>query len=1038
MRAEDATDATSAALAIRRPVNVLAPSISGEPRMSRTLTCARGDWDDTAGDRYAVTYQWLRANVVIPGATTPTLTLGRDDVARAMSCRVRAEDATDATSATVTTLAPQALLRPMLSGQPHLRGELSCTRGTWDDTPEQRYAVSYQWYRSGAPINGATNPAYVVGTADLGRSLSCSATAEVLSESFATAVTVATPSETVLPRIEGIAHPRRDLTCGRGEWNDSPGKRYITSYKWRRNGVAIPDADGPDHIVTAADVGTSLTCAVTAEGTRTAVSPAVVPTWEALRLSMLPDSDAGAPGAFNAYTARLRNENPVAVTITQFDLTLPGGFSFRPSTTSGALTIDPTQTGTGSLLLRWTQDFVVPAQGEAVLRIGVTSANVLGDHLATARAYPTSSAFTIPIADRIARITIEGAEPAAGACTIVGTDGPDVLAGTAGSDVICGFGGDDVLRGLGGDDELWGGAGDDRLDGGEGADAVRGGEGADVLDGGLGADILRGGGDLDTMLYTTRSAPVSVTVGVTNGDDGEDEEGDTVGSDIEIVRGGQGNDTLVGGLGPEELYGRGGDDTLDGGPGAADLLDGGDGADSLDRPGRGHRSIGLRRRRGPLRRRHPRPRDRLRDALRERAPALMRTLLAAALLAATIAPVAHAAKPARPDLSISKSAANPRQATPGAELTITWTVKNGGAKPAGKSTTELVLSTDAKLDKKDIKLASITEKAIKARKTAVHTLKAKVPASTAVRRYTLLVCADTKAKVAESGETNNCRAAGAIEVVAAKASPAPAPQPPAAVPTAAAAGPTAEPTAPAPPALQTTITEAPASSSPLQAARFSFTANRPGASFECRLDDQAFTACASPKIYSDILAGFHVFEVRAALPSGEREASAARHSWRIAFEAPAVGPTENAAPAPEARATTADQGEMTLVGDTTEFLYKGADPIQKQVETDAIEPARASVLRGKAVRRNGTPIEGVRVTVVDHPELGHTATRTDGGFEIAVNGGDTVALAFEREGYVPVAALARGPHPGVRARRRDRARPLRRPGHGRRSRQLTG
>ena len=75
----------------------------------------------------------------------------------------------------------------MISGQPHLRGELACTRGTWDDTPEQRYAVSYQWYRGGAPINGATNPTYVVGTADLGRCVSCSATAEVLSESFATA-----------------------------------------------------------------------------------------------------------------------------------------------------------------------------------------------------------------------------------------------------------------------------------------------------------------------------------------------------------------------------------------------------------------------------------------------------------------------------------------------------------------------------------------------------------------------------------------------------------------------------------------------------------------------------------------------------------------------------------------------------------------------------------------------------------------------------------------------------------------------------------
>ena len=43
----------------------------------------------------------------------------------------------------------------------------------------------------------------------------------------------------------------------------------------------------------------------------------------------------------------------------------------------------------------------------------------------------------------------------------------------------------------------------------------------------------------------------------------------------------------------------------------------------------------------------------------------------------------------------------------------------------------------------------------------------------------------------------------------------------------------------------------------------------------------------------------------------------------------------------------------------------------------------------------------MRITVVDHDELGRTATRTDGGFDIAVNGGGSVTLAFEREGYVP-------------------------------------
>ena len=60
--------------------------------------------------------------------------------------------------------------------------------------------------------------------------------------------------------------------------------------------------------------------------------------------------------------------------------------------------------------------------------------------------------------------------PEAARCTIVGTDGDDLLTGTSGDDVICGLGGDDVLRGLAGADELVGGDGRDRAAGGPGRD----------------------------------------------------------------------------------------------------------------------------------------------------------------------------------------------------------------------------------------------------------------------------------------------------------------------------------------------------------------------------------------------------------------------------------------------------------------------------------------------------------------------------------------------------------------------------------------
>ena len=150
----------------------------------------------------------------------------------------------------------------------------------------------------------------------------------------------------------------------------------------------------------------------------------------------------------------------------------------------------------------------------------------------------------------------------------------NVFLGGPGIDEMHGGGAHDLLRGDGGDDRLFGAGGDDDLDGGAGADALSGGAGRDAVD------------------YSSRSATVSVSLGssfVAN--DGEAGEADDVGSDVEIVIGGQAGDRLSGqpAAVDNSLYGAGGDDELSGGPGndaliggsGDDLLSGGAGADGL-------------------------------------------------------------------------------------------------------------------------------------------------------------------------------------------------------------------------------------------------------------------------------------------------------------------------------------------------------------------------------------------------------------------------------------------------------------------------
>jgi len=106
-------------------------------------------------------------------------------------------------------------------------------------------------------------------------------------------------------------------------------------------------------------------------------------------------------------------------------------------------------------------------------------------------------------------------------------------------------------------------------------------------------------------------------------------------------------------------------------------------------------------------------------------------------------------------------------------------------------------------------------------------------------------------------------------------------------------------------------------------------------------------------------------------------------------------------PDPSTVAPPLDRTVATDLFSATRFLYEGDPPIQSSVTPGAIEPVRAAVLRGKVLTRDGAPLSGVRITVVDHPEYGQTLSREDGLFDLAVNGGGLLTIRYEKAGYLP-------------------------------------
>jgi Ca2+-binding RTX toxin-like protein len=176
--------------------------------------------------------------------------------------------------------------------------------------------------------------------------------------------------------------------------------------------------------------------------------------------------------------------------------------------------------------------------------------------------------------------------------------GTDLIWGLGGNDQLHGSDGNDGLSGGDGNDLVWGNRGNDHLFGGRGNDELMGNVGNDVLDGGLDGDMLTAdtavdgsdtfiggsGPGVDQVSYSGRSVGVVADADGVQGDDGQAGEKDTIGTDVEGLIGGSGNDRLLGTNRSESLSGGAGNDTL-AGSGGNDSLEGGAGRDNLNGAG---------------------------------------------------------------------------------------------------------------------------------------------------------------------------------------------------------------------------------------------------------------------------------------------------------------------------------------------------------------------------------------------------------------------------------------------------------------------
>jgi hypothetical protein len=165
---------------------------------------------------------------------------------------------TGSASATGLTMTPSAV---RITGAAKAGATLHARTGSWGTA---KVALHYQWLNDGKAIRGATKATYKLRASDVGDRVSVrvTGTAAGLPDASVTSAGVKVYralKHSPKPRISGTAKVGHKLTAVAGSW----GPKVHLSYRWYRDGKAIPGADEKRYTVKKADRGDRITVSVT-------------------------------------------------------------------------------------------------------------------------------------------------------------------------------------------------------------------------------------------------------------------------------------------------------------------------------------------------------------------------------------------------------------------------------------------------------------------------------------------------------------------------------------------------------------------------------------------------------------------------------------------------------------------------------------------------------------------------------------------------------------------------------------------------------
>ncbi|WP_461187018.1 SdrD B-like domain-containing protein [Arthrobacter sp. Z4-13] len=253
-------------------VTTTVPTITGTPKVGSVLTAVPGAWGPSP---VTLAYQWKVNGTPVTGATAGTYKPVAADAGKTVTVSVTGTKtgyanavSTSVPSGTVMALNPVLTApAPTIIGTAKVGSLLTAVPGTWGPSP---VTVAYQWKASGIAITGATTATYKPVAADVGKTLTVTATGTKAGYTTAAKTSVATAAvargtlTAPVPTITGTAKVGSLLTAVPGTWGPAP---VALAYQWKASGIAITGATTATYRPVAATLGKTLTVTVTGSKT---------------------------------------------------------------------------------------------------------------------------------------------------------------------------------------------------------------------------------------------------------------------------------------------------------------------------------------------------------------------------------------------------------------------------------------------------------------------------------------------------------------------------------------------------------------------------------------------------------------------------------------------------------------------------------------------------------------------------------------------------------------------------------------------------